>query len=289
VTTPNATAKPPRRRSSYRPPIGIPTPRSRDWGVPVSLLVHAVVVLLLITPILGTPKLDIMPQGAGGGGPAGGGGGGMRGAGGAQELRERLQFVRAIAPPAPDLPTPVHPVPPKPVEVHHTAPVVKPVEHVPEPVAPPPTPTVKVTAEPPPAAAQVALAPGANAGAGTGNDGSTGTGPGRGGGVGTGVGTGRGSAEGPGTGGGEGTIYPATPDFLVMPALPVPKRVQGKTIELRFSIDEHGRIIKVEFESSGDAGYDKQLRARLSEYRFRPAHKMDGTPVPSVYVTQLTL
>jgi hypothetical protein len=107
--------------------------------------------------------------------------------------------------------------------------------------------------------------------------------------VGTGIGTGRGSAEGPGTGGGEGTIYPATPDFLVMPALPVPKRVQGKTIELRFSIDEHGRILKVDFESTGDSGYDKQLRARLSEYRFRPAHKMDGTPVPSVYVTQLTL
>ncbi|MBX6332428.1 MAG: energy transducer TonB [Gemmatimonadaceae bacterium] len=74
-----------------------------------------------------------------------------------------------------------------------------------------------------------------------------------------------------------------------MPSLPVPKRVQGRTLELRFTIDEHGKIVKVEFESSGDSGYDRQLRERLSEYRFRPAHRMDGTPVPSVYVTQLTL
>jgi protein TonB len=260
--------------------------------VPVSLLVHAALVLLFITPILGTPRLDVAPLGAGGLGPAGGGGGGMGGAGGAPELHERLQFVRTISAPAP-APAQVSATPPKPVVVHHEPPVVKPVEHTPEPVAPPPpAPKVHVTAEPPTPPApttQIALAPGADASGGTGNDGTAGTGPGRGGGVGTGVGTGRGSAEGPGTGGGEGKIYPAAPDFLVMPALPVPKRVQGKTLELRFSIDERGRILKVDFESSGDAGYDKQLRARLSEYRFRPAHKMDGTPVPSVYITQLTL
>jgi len=74
-----------------------------------------------------------------------------------------------------------------------------------------------------------------------------------------------------------------------MPALPVPKRLHGKTLELHFTIDEQGKIVKVEFEPSGDGSYDRQLRERLLEYRFRPAHKMDGTPVPSVYVTQLTL
>ncbi len=74
-----------------------------------------------------------------------------------------------------------------------------------------------------------------------------------------------------------------------MPSLPVPKHIQGRTLVLRFTIDERGRILKVEFESSGDGTYDKQLRERLAEYRFRPAHKWDGTPVPSVYVAQLTL
>ncbi|HEY9448931.1 MAG TPA: hypothetical protein VIQ60_04225, partial [Gemmatimonadaceae bacterium] len=96
-------------------------------------------------------------------------------------------------------------------------------------------------------------------------------------------------ATGPGTGGGAGSIYPATPDFLVMPALPVPAGVRGKTIQLVFKLDERGRILELKFDPTGDSGYDKELRARLMEYRFRPAHKADGTPVPSVYVTELSL
>jgi hypothetical protein len=128
------------------------------------------------------------------------------------------------------------------------------------------------------------------AGAGTGNSGASGgAGRGTGGGVGTGTGTGRGSATGPGTGGGAGDIYPATPDFLVMPALPVPSKVRGRTIRLEFDLDARGNITALKFNSTGDSGYDKELRARLMEYRFRPAHKADGTPVPSVYVTELTL
>jgi protein TonB len=148
-------------------------------------------------------------------------------------------------------------------------------------------PKVNVKVDEPALPTTIAVGPGT--GGGTGNDGTSGNGPGTGGGVGTGVGTGRGSGNGPGTGGGEGTIYPATPDFLLMPSLPVPKHVQGKTLVLRFSIDERGRILKVDFDSSGDGGYDRQLRQRFSEYRFRPAHKRDGTPVPSIYVAQLTL
>lgn len=281
---PSATPTPPDAprgvRSAYRPPVGLPMRRPGRWGVPASVLVHVILVILLTTPILGAPALDaVVPLGAGGPGPAGGGGGGRRGAGGA----ERLQFITA-APPAPPVAPPklerpeVEPVrtvrPPKPVVPKTVAPAAE-------------APKVQVALAAPPPPPQVALEPGA--GGGTGSDGTSGTGPGTGGGVGSGEGTGRGSGEGPGTGGGEGTIYPATPDFLVMPALPVPKRVQGKTIELRFTIDERGKILKVEFEPTGDASYDRQLRERLSEYRFRPAHKKDGTPVPSVYVTQLTL
>jgi hypothetical protein len=181
------------------------------------------------------------------------------------------------AAPAPQVPKPV------------TRPKVTPALTEPktEPLPTPPLPKVDLKLEQPALPTDLALSPGT--GGGTGNDGTSGNGPGTGGGVGTGRGTGRGSGSGPGTGGGEGTIYPATPDFLLMPSLPVPKHIQGRTLVLRFSIDERGQILKVEFESSGDGGYDKQLRQRFSEYRFRPAHKWDGTPVPSIYVAQLTL
>jgi hypothetical protein len=74
-----------------------------------------------------------------------------------------------------------------------------------------------------------------------------------------------------------------------MPALPVPSKVRGRTIRLVFELDARGSITSLKFDSTGDSGYDKELRARLMEYRFRPAHKADGTPVPSVYVTELTL
>lgn len=199
---------------------------------------------------------------------------------------ERLHYV--VTRPAP--PPPVHeePVPP-PVE-QRKPPVEQPRKPVPErprarvePVAPPPQPTrVAASAS---AAPQVTVAMG-----GAGESGApAGKGPGTGGGTGSGVGTGRGSAAGPGTGGGEGSVYPATPDFLVMPALPVPSGVRGRTIHLVFRLDERGKIIELKFDPTGDADYDRELRSRLLEYRFRPAHKLDGTPVPSVYVTELTL
>ncbi|HEX8716103.1 MAG TPA: hypothetical protein VF722_03925 [Gemmatimonadaceae bacterium] len=260
----------PDRRRSYRPPNGVPMGRSPRWGVVPSVLLHLVIILLLLSPALEKHLIDDMPTGAGGLTAAGGGGGGRRGA---ALPEERLHFVQTAParPAAPPVPQPV-------LEKPRVAPPpVKP----PEPIA---TPEVRaaVTA---PAPMALAAAPGT----GMGNDSSAGAGPGTGGGTGTGVGTGRGSAAGPGTGGGTGTVYPATPDFLVIPALPVPKKLHGHTISVRFTLDEKGQVLKVESDPSGDDGYDKQLRARLAEYRFRPAHRMDGTPVPSVYITQLTL
>jgi hypothetical protein len=124
---------------------------------------------------------------------------------------------------------------------------------------------------------------------GAGTDGTNGSGPGTGGGQGTGTGTGRGSGTGPGTGGGNSTIFPATPDFAVIPPLPVPKHLHGKTVELRFTLDATGRVVRFDFDSTGDSGYDHQLKERLGEYHFRPAHTSDGTPVASVFVTQVVL
>jgi hypothetical protein len=267
-------------RRRYRPPVGVPLERARPWGAPVSLLLHALVIALLLSPFVrDAPVLDAS-QGAGGPGPAGGGGGGRLG-GSTNPTLERLRFVRLAAPPPAPPPMPQRTNPVKPVV---KPPVLAPPKIVEQPkVAPVPT----SAAVAPATSTDVALAPTAAAGAGT--DGSTGAGPGTGGGIGTGSGTGRGSANGPGTGGGEGTIYPATPDFAVIPPLPVPKHLHGRTVELRFTIDETGKVVRFDFDPTGDAGYDRQLRERLSEYHFRPAHKLDGTPVPSVFVTQFVL
>jgi len=269
-------------RPPYRPPIGVPTERPARWGIFVSLAVHVLIVLLLVGGILTVEKAEIA-LGAGGASAAGGGGGGHLSLGGAR-TQERVRYVQLSAP-KPATPAvvrqPVKPVvkppvvkpPPKPVvqEQPIVKPHVSPTEQVPPPATGAPT--------------VIAVAP--SAGAGT--DGTDGAGPGTGGGVGAGTGPGRGSGNGPGTGGGTGTVYPATPDFAVIPPLPVPKGLHGKTVQLRFTIDESGRVVKFDFDPTGDSGYDRELKSRLAEYHFRPAHKQDGTPVASVFITQFTL
>lgn len=267
------TSEPERPVPPYRPPIGVPTERSARWGLFASIGIHALIVFLLVGGML-VERAEIA-RGAGGAGPAGGGGGGRLGLG-ARSAPERVKFMRLAQPAVPKtaqprITPPVVRKPPKPVEKPIVRPTVAPTQQaaVPSTVAP----TV------------VAIAP--SMGAGT--DGTSGSGPGTGGGVGAGNGPGRGSGNGPGTGGGEGTVYPATPDFAVIPPLPVPKGLHGKTVQLRFTIDVSGRVVKFDFDPTGDSGYDRELKSRLSEYHFRPAHKTDGTPVASVFVTQFVL
>lgn len=299
VTTTNATHCQRRGRARYRPPAGVPLQRGTRWGAPLSVIVHLALIALLLAPALVQPE-RLVPRGAGGPGASGGGGGGggsAPGAGpgarsGSAHVTERLHYTvistQPVSPPAAtQIPTP----PLSPPERVETEPVPSetPVPEVLMARVEPVEPSIIASIEP--SAPRVVLAAGAAGGAaGAGGGGvGAGAGPGSGGGVGSGAGTGRGSGTGSGSGGGEGEIYPATPDFLVMPALPVPAGVRGKTIELRFTLDEHGKIVKVDFDSTGDESYDRELRERLGEYRFRPAHKADGTPVPSVYVTRLTL
>lgn len=266
-----------RPQPPYRPPIGVPTERPGQWGFLVSLGIHAMIVFLLVGGMFAVDKAEIA-RGAGGAGPTGGGGGGRPGLGSARVVQERVKFMR-LASPQPAVPKtpplritpPVVQKPPKPVEKPIVQPTVAPTEQAAVPSATAPT--------------VIAIAP--SMGAGT--DGTSGSGPGTGGGVGAGNGPGRGSGNGPGTGGGEGTVYPATPDFAVIPPLPVPKGLHGKTLQLRFTIDESGRVVKFDFDPTGDSGYDRELKSRLSEYHFRPAHKIDGTPVASVFVTQFVL
>src|SRR5688572_14177482 len=69
------------QRRPYRPPVGMPLRGEGRWGVPFSLAVHVVLVLLLITPLFARVVAPELFPG-GGLGPAGGGGGGRGGAGG---------------------------------------------------------------------------------------------------------------------------------------------------------------------------------------------------------------
>lgn len=272
-------------RPPYRPPIGVPMERQARWAFPVSLAVHVVLVLILVLVSIVTSRSVIEAmRGAGGAGPEGGGGGG----GGAQ-VQERVQYIR-VAPPASTSPKKAAVVPPKTV-VPPPPKVVKPkpAPRVEKPAVQPPPPVsapidVHVKAPDPPT--NLAMAAGAGDSAGAGN--TSGRGPGTGGGVGTGTGPGRGSATGPGTGGGTGTIYPATPDFLLLPPDP-PDKLKGRSVIVTFIIDAHGRPERVEFESTGDRAYDKLLREKFSAFHFRPAHTMDGTAVPSRLVIPLRL
>ncbi len=116
-------------------------------------------------------------------------------------------------------------------------------------------------------------------GGGTGTDGSGGNGPGSGGGVGSGVGTGRGSGIGPGTGGGNERIFPPQAINVPIMPMPVPARVRPYRMVAHFDVDERGNARLIGFNPSRDRAYNNRLREALSEVRFKPATRLDGTPV----------
>jgi hypothetical protein len=239
-----------------------------------STLVHAALLLLLISPALFAVAIPDATQGAGGPGPAGGGGGGRRGSGGGETVVERLQYMTLQeSAPQPEI------VPPVEEEVPEVEPPVE-EETLPEPV-------VELDIKLPTTKLDLALS--AGIGGGTGSDGTSGTGPGRGGGVGSGVGTGRGSAEGPGTGGGEGEIYPPTPDFLTIPPMPKPRKVIGQVVQLKFQVDSTGGVIAFDFTPTSDSDYNRRIREQFKEVKFRPAVRWDGQPVVGVAMLTLRL
>lgn len=254
-------------RPRFRPPVGIPSP-ARDrtrLGFGVSVALHGLVLLLIIAPFAGREIRDaITPTGAGGPGPAGGGGGGSGGSGGVP-MTERLRYIQ------------VAPAPPE--EESLAPPEEEKVEEEPE--QEPEKPVLEIDAEIPETNLDVSMKIGI--GGGTGNDGSRGTGPGSGGGIGTGQGTGTGSSTGPGTGGGDGEIYSARPKQVFLPPHPRPERVKGTTVVVYFDLDERGRIVRIESSFTRDRAYNRRLREALMGTEFTPAHRADGTPVPSRY------
>ena len=260
-------------RPPYRPPVGMPLRGEGRWGAPFSLGVHIVLILLLLTPLFARVVAPELFPG-GGPGPAGGGGGGRGGTGGWRPepiTPERLRYMR-IAPEPPPAET-LEPA---------VAPVVPPEEETPPPQPDPPVEQVMEQAA-------ADSAPTTGTGGGTGNDGTSGTGPGTGGGTGSGQGTGTGSANGPGTGGGDGRDYLPMPDVIVPPPEPRPNRVKGKTVVVTFTLNERGDILRIDFESTGDRGYDRRLRERMNEMRFRPAVGPNGQPMAATYPVTVQL
>jgi periplasmic protein TonB len=252
------------------PAVGLPVKREdrRGWGL-LSVLLHALLIALLITPLATHEGVVIeRPQGAGGPGPAGGGGGGHRGTGG---VRERVHYVQ-VAPPAPKPQAAVVPPPPvvKPKPQPIPPPVIKPPEITPEAKA-----DVKVEAAKP----TDSSAPVAGNGGGTGRDGSAGSGPGTGGGYGSGTGTGRGSANGPGTGGGTQANFPPSPTEMFIPPLPMPDKVRGFHLVAEYDVDSTGKVVDFTFTPTRDGGYNKRLNDVLKSFKFRPGTKPDGTPI----------
>ncbi len=256
-----------------RPLHGIPDPAGRSQsGWILSSLFHGLILLsLLLPPLVARQLAEPDQQGAGGADRAGGGGGGTRGSGG-QVNPERVRFLHFAAPAS-------APPPPPAATVQPTL----------TPPPPPPEPKPEAPVTPAPLAAQAAAAPAVTAagtGGGTGNDGSVGNGPGSGGGVGSGVGTGRGSGVGAGTGGGRDEIFPPRViNFTILP-LPVPSRVRPYKLIAQFEVDERGNARLLAFNPSRDSGYNRKIREMLSDIRFRPATRADGTAVKdTAYIT----
>jgi protein TonB len=261
-------------RRPYRPPVGMPLRGEGRWGAPFSLVVHVILILVLVTPVFARVVAPELFPG-GGPGPAGGGGGGTGGIGGwrpAPITPEGLRYVRVAPEP-----------PPQETAEAQTEPVPKEEETPPPP--PEPEPAVEEAA---PEARPQAAAPVPGSEGGTGNDGTSGTGPGTGGGTGSGVGTGTGSGDGPGTGGGEGRDHLPTPELVLIPPQP-PGRLKGTVIPVTFTLDERGEILRVDFPSTGDRGYDRRLREALNEMRFRPAVGLDGRPIAAKYPVEVRL
>jgi protein TonB len=254
-------APPPAERTPFLLPTEMPLPKgeNRTVGLTLSVLIHALIVLLFLLPMLLTPAgRSLLVQGAGGKGPRGGGGGGSG-------PSEGLRFMRVAPEPAPQ-------------PQQTTAPVIAPPVITP-PVTPPVVqPPVKAPEEPTPA--NVTASPDA-VGPGGGSGSTTGAGPGTGGGIGSGAGTGTGSSAGSGTGGGNDAYYPPQPISTPMPPMPVPPKLKGMTISADFDVDSTGRVLRWDFKETPDGGYNRKLKKLFSDLRFHPGTRPDGRPVRS--------
>jgi len=258
----------------------VPGPRRRYGGLLLSLLVHALIVILAVrtgerlwsrTLAPGDPALA----------PGGGGGGGGGG--------PRVAYI--TLPPAPKSAAPrqttVTPPVPPPRPVPQPAPTVavKPPEVIP-PAAPPPPADSQPAAET--ALTAAANAAGAGAGPGTG----PGAGGGTGGGVGQGIGAGQGPGAGPGAGGGGqgGTVRPPELRDLAFPFDTPPKELRGASLAVTFWVRVDGQVERYEVDPEiTDRDYARKFDEVIRAFRFTPARAPDGSRVPGTTTVTFTL
>jgi hypothetical protein len=239
-------------RTAERPALRLPrTQRSFRRPIAVSAAVHAALGLLVLW-VIGAADADV-PVRAGPPGPAGGG------------AAVRYMELPAYRPPRVTDPTAaaIQPIPPEPrVEIKDVAPAlpladVSRVQFVRVPISDP------------------SLAPGGAA---------------LGGGVQRSGGPGGGAGAGPGTGGAGGEIFPPQARYSILPPLPRPASVRGRTFRVHFWVDAAGRVRRVAVTPPiPDAGYAKQFIALMSQYTFTPALEPDGTPTSGETVLTITL
>ncbi len=120
--------------------------------------------------------------------------------------------------------------------------------------------------------------------------GDSGLGRGAGGGVGRGGGPGVGPGTGPGSGGAGGEVFPPQARYSILPPLPRPASVRGKTFRVHFWVDAGGRVTRVDVSPSiPDGEYRKQFVQLMYQYTFAPALRPDGTPVAGETILTITL
>ncbi len=97
-------------------------------------------------------------------------------------------------------------------------------------------------------------------------------------------------AEGTGEIGDAGALLAPRPRYTVLPPLDRPASVRGKSFEVRFWVDEFGRVTRVKVSPEiPDAEYRKRFLALMYEYSFEPARRPDGTPVAAQAILAITL
>ncbi len=102
--------------------------------------------------------------------------------------------------------------------------------------------------------------------------------------------TGRGAAEGPGTGEGGGDAFPPKLIEMLVPPTDRPDAVKGRSFELRFWVDENGRVTHVSVEPAiGDAQYHERFIRTMYDFFFEPATDAEGMPIPGETVITITL
>ena len=225
--------------------------RGGTRGVILSAALHVAVVLLLVWS--GSRFLTDDRAPGPGHGRGGGGGGGNR-------------TLILYVPPAPATPAPA-PAAPEIVMPKQLTVVV--------PVVPADT----TPRAPAPAPAQPSAGQGPGEGAGKG----PGTGPGSGSGSGGGNGSGAGPGTGPDSGGG-GTLYPPSPQGIILPPTHPPSALRGTRLTAVFEISASGEVTHVGLDPAPkDHSFANDLLDRLRRYTFTPAHTVDHQPVAAIY------